>query len=174
MSVKIIIETLAERHLAQAAQLERECFSDPWSLEGLRADPDSFLTLERQNPACIQESGFLQLTNPNARFLAAVSGEAMAGYLGLHAVCGEGYIANLAVAPAFRRQGVARALLRAGAEIAEKEKLEFLSLEVRTSNLPARRLYESEGYVHIGARPGFYTNPREDGEIYTKRFGGSL
>ena len=85
-----------------------------------------------------------------------------------------GYIANLAVAPAFRRQGVARALLRAGAEIAEKEKLEFLSLEVRTSNLPARRLYESEGYVHIGARPGFYTNPREDGEIYTKRFGGSL
>ena len=61
-----------------------------------------------------------------------------------------------------------------GAEIAEKEKLEFLSLEVRTSNLPARRLYESEGYVHIGARPGFYTNPREDGEIYTKRFGGSL
>ena len=141
MSVRIIIEPLAERHLAQAAQLERECFSDPWSLEGLRAE----------------------LTNPNARFLAAVSGEAMAGYLG-----------NLAVAPAFRRQGVARALLRAGAEIAEKEKLEFLSLEVRTSNLPARRLYESEGYVHIGARPGFYTNPREDGEIYTKRFGGSL
>ena len=148
MSVRIIIEPLAERHLAQAAQLERECFSDPWSLEGLRAE----------------------LTNPNARFLAAVSGEAMAGYLGLHAVCGEGYIANLAVAPAFRRQGVARALLRAGAKIAEKEKLEFLSLEVRTSNLPARRLYESEGYVHIGARPGFYTNPRED----TKRFGGSL
>ena len=133
MSVKIIIEPLAERHLVQAAQLERECFSDPWSLEGLRA-----------------------------------------GYLGLYAVCGEGYIANLAVTPAFRRQGIARALLRAGAEIAEKEKLEFLSLEVRTSNLPARRLYESEGYVHIGARPGFYTNPREDGEIYTKRFGGSL
>ena len=105
MSVKIIIETLAERHLVQAAQLERECFSDPWSLEGLRAE----------------------LTNPNARFLAAVSGEAMAGYLGLHAVCGEGYIANLAVTPAFRRQGIARALLRAGAEIAEKEKLEFLS-----------------------------------------------
>lgn len=38
MSVKIIIEPLAERHLAQAAQLERECFSDPWSLEGLRAE----------------------------------------------------------------------------------------------------------------------------------------
>ena len=151
MSVKIIIETLAERHLAQAAQLERECFSDPWSLEGLRAE----------------------LTNPNARFLRRCL-ENHGGYLGLHAVCGEGYIANLAVAPAFRRQGVARALLRAGAEIAEKEKLEFLSLEVRTSNLPARRLYESEGYVHIGARPGFYTNPREDGEIYTKRFGGSL
>ena len=50
MSVKIIIEPLAERHLVQAAQLERECFSDPWSLEGLRAE----------------------LTNPNARFLAAM------------------------------------------------------------------------------------------------------
>lgn len=141
MSVKIIIEPLAERHLAQAAQLERECFSDPWSLEGLRAE----------------------LTNPNARFLAAVSGEAMAGYLGLHAVCGEGYIANLAVAPAFRRQGVARALLRAGAKIAEKEKLEFLSLEVRTSNLPARRLYESEG-TFISARvPAFIRTPGRTG-----------
>ena len=151
MSVKIIIEPLAERHLAQAAQLERECFSDPWSLEGLRAE----------------------LTNPNARFLRrclekpwrAIWAFTLSAVRLHRQSCG---------GPAFRRQGVARALLRAGAEIAEKEKLEFLSLEVRTSNLPARRLYESEGYVHIGARPGFYTNPREDGEIYTKRFGGSL
>lgn len=147
-----MIEPFSPKHLAQAAQLEEECFSDPWSLEGLRAE----------------------LTNPNARFLAAVSGERLAGYLGLHAVCGEGYIANVAVSGDFRRQGVARALLRAAEDIARKENLEFLSLEVRASNLPARRLYESEGYAHIGARPGFYANPREDGEIYTKRFGGSL
>lgn len=152
MSAEIVVEPLAEKHLAQAAQLEKECFADPWSLEGLRAE----------------------LTNPASRFLAAVSGETLAGYLGFHAVCGEGYIANVAVAQPFRRQGVARALLRAAEEIALKEKLEFLSLEVRTSNLPARKLYESEGYDHIGARPGFYANPREDGEIYTKRFGGSL
>lgn len=152
MSVVIVIEPLAEKHLVQAAQLEKECFSDPWSLEGLRAE----------------------LTNPTARFLAAMSGEVLAGYLGFHAIWGEGYIANVAVTSTFRRQGVARALLRAAEKIAEKEKLEFLSLEVRTSNLPARSLYESEGYTHIGARPGFYANPREDGEIYTKRFGGSL
>ena len=78
MSVKIIIEPLAERHLAQAAQLERECFSDPWSLEGLRADPDSFLALERQNPACILESGFLQcavvLTGERAGWYAVECG----------------------------------------------------------------------------------------------------
>ena len=152
MSAEIVIEPLAERHLVQAAQLEKECFADPWSLAGLREE----------------------LTNPTARFLAAASGDTLAGYLGFHAVCGEGYIANIAVAQPFRRQGVARALLRAAEEIALKEKLEFLSLEVRTSNLPARKLYESEGYAHIGARPGFYANPREDGEIYTKRFGGSL
>ena len=153
MSVKIIIETLAERHLAQAAQLERECFSDPWSLEGLRAE----------------------LTNPNARFLAAVSGEAMAGYLGLHAVCGEGYIANLAVAPAFRRQGVARALLRAGAEIAEKEKLEF-SLLRGADKQPAGQKALRVGGVRSYRRASrlFIRTPREDGEIYTKRFGGSL
>ncbi len=152
MSGSVTIEPFAQKHLAQAAQLEKECFSEPWSLEGLRSE----------------------LTNPTARFLAAVSGEALAGYLGLHAVCGEGYIANVAVAEAFRRQGVARALLRAAEDIARKENLEFLSLEVRAGNLSARSLYESEGYVLIGARPGFYDNPKEDGEIYTKRFGGSL
>ena len=69
-----------------------------------------------------------ELTNPNARFLAAVSGDRLAGYLGLHAVCGEGYIANVAVSGGFSPGGVARALLRAAEDIARKENLEFSSL----------------------------------------------
>lgn len=146
------IVPFGEEHLEQAAQLERECFSQPWSLEGLRAE----------------------LSNPNARFLAAVLDKELAGYLGMYAVWGEGYLANVAVFEKFRRQGVARALLRGAETAARKEGLAFLSLEVRAGNLPARRLYESEGYSHEGTRPGFYSHPKEDGEIYTKQFGGTL
>ena len=146
------IVPFGEEHLNAVARLEQECFSQPWSLEGLREE----------------------LKNPNARFLVAVSGEKPVGYLGMHAVCGEGYIANIAVETAFRRRGVAGALLRAADELAKRENLEFLSLEVRTGNLPARKLYEKAGYLHMGTRPGFYSGPKEDGEIYTKRFGGSL
>ena len=82
MSVKIIIEPLAERHLAQAAQLERECFSDPWSLEGLRAE----------------------LTNPTPGSWRRCLEKPWRA-TGLHAVCGEGYIANLVVARPFAGKG---------------------------------------------------------------------
>lgn len=69
----------------------------------------------------------------------------------------EAEILNLAIAPAFRRRGIAQSLLREAAFI---EPFVFF-LEVRASNHAARNLYRSLGFIECGQRPGYYANPPE-------------
>lgn len=90
----------------------------------------------------------------------------MIGYVGVQIICGEGYITNVAVLPAFRRQGVAKALLQR----AMQKQMDFITLEVRRGNLPAIRLYESLGFRQVGVRKDFYSAPREDALLYTRFF----
>lgn len=138
---------LVHEHLSQAAEIERLCFSDPWS-EKMLAE---------------------HLANPCSLTLAAVDGVGrLLGYVGLLAVVDEGYITNVAVRPDCRCQGVASSLLRALEARGRARNLTFLTLEVRQSNAPARALYEKLGYVQAGLRRNYYENPREDAVIMTK------
>ena len=138
---------LAHEHLGQAAEIERLCFSDPWS-EKMLAE---------------------HLANPCSLTLAAVGDTGrLLGYVGLLAVVDEGYITNVAVRPDCRRQGVASSLFQALEAQGRARGLAFLTLEVRQSNAPARALYEKLGYVQAGLRRNYYENPREDAVIMTK------
>lgn len=138
---------LVHEHLSQAAEIERLCFSDPWS-EKMLAE---------------------HLANPCSLTLAAVDGVGrLLGYVGLLAVVDEGYITNVAVRPDCRRQGVASSLLQALEARGRARNLTFLTLEVRQSNAPARALYEKLGYLQAGLRRNYYENPREDAIIMTK------
>ena len=138
-------------HLGQIAQLERECFSSPWSEEMLAQE----------------------LYNDNAYYVVAQGEDGtVLGYAGLQVVLDEGYIDNVAVRPDCRRQGIASALLGAFERFAQAH-LAFLTLEVRASNTPAIALYEAHGFVREGVRKNYYTNPREDAVIMTRRFEGN-
>lgn len=135
---------LEHGHIAQAAEIERACFSLPWTEEMLEGE----------------------LSNPLARYFAAVGAVRLAGYVGAHVVAGEGYITNVAVHPDFRRRGVASALiLRLERECREAE---FLSLEVRVSNAAAIALYARHGFSRSGIRKNYYERPAEDALIMTK------
>ena len=99
-----------ESQLEQIEAIERQCFSCPWTLEQLRS----------------------QLSGERHVFLAAVdTGGAVLGYVGMMHVLDEGYISNVAVAPAYRRQGVAAALISALMTRAEKLNLAFVTLDHR-------------------------------------------
>ena len=128
-------------------ELEKVCFSEPWSKEGLI---DSY------------KSG--------TKFFAAENGSRLIGYIGIKAVIDEGYITNVAVFPQYRKQGAATALINKVFEYATENALSFVSLEVRVSNHDAVSLYENLGFVTEGRRKDFYRNPREDALIMTKRF----
>lgn len=142
------IVPMAERHLKKLSELERLCFSEPWTEAGLRAE----------------------LSEPAAVFLAAELCGETAGYAGMHCVCGECYVDNIAVFPSFRRRGVGRALTEALIARARERNAEFFSLEVRTSNAPAVALYESLGLRQAGRRKNFYRSPPEDALILTLDF----
>ena len=135
-------------HVGQIAELERECFSTPWS------------------EAMLTEALF----DAQASFIVAEDEEGnVLGYAGLHVIVDEGYIDNVAVEPDARRHGVASALLDVFCRFGEAN-LAFLTLEVRASNQAAIALYEKHGFTQAGLRKNYYEKPREDAVIMTRFF----
>ena len=128
------------------AQLEKECFSKPWS-----------------------EKAILDARENNTIFLVAQAQEKIIGYAGLQIILDEGYITNVAVTKEHRDKGVAKALMEKLAEIGDKRELAFITLEVRESNLAAINLYKKFGFEKEGERKNFYENPKENALIMTKR-----
>lgn len=134
-------------HVKDIARLEEVCFSTPWSEQSIT---DAYKT--------------------GTRFFVAEKNGAVLGYVGISAILDEGYITNIAVFPEYRNQGVATALLAKLFEFALDNNLSFISLEVRESNKSAISLYEKFDFAVEGKRKNFYTSPREDALIMTKRF----
>ncbi|MBR5825714.1 MAG: ribosomal protein S18-alanine N-acetyltransferase [Clostridia bacterium] len=137
---------MAKKHIPGIALLEKECFSEPWSEDGLTSE----------------------LTNSQARFFVCEEEVEVLGYMGMHIVLDECYIANVAVYPHHRRKGIGEALVKYCSDIAEKENCCFITLEVRKSNLGAIALYEKNGFLTVGERKDFYSHPKENGLIMTK------
>ena len=134
---------MQERHLAALAEIEKGCVHAPWSADMLREELGKglFLVAERDGVAV--------------------------GYVGCQTVLDEGYITNVAVSPDCRRQGVGRALIGTLVSHAGAQGLAFVTLEARTSNMPAIALYENAGFQKVGVRKNFYTAPVEDALLMT-------
>lgn len=141
----LVIEKMTSSHIEEIAELEKECFSSPWSEDGLKSE----------------------LNNNFARFFVALSDGNVAGYIGSHNVLGEVYITNVAVFGKFRRNGVGKALVEFLVDKMKSENSEFVTLEVRKSNLNAVSLYEKCGFQKVGERKDFYEKPREDAVLMT-------
>ena len=142
------MEPMNASHVSQIAQLEKQCFSDPWSEKSIASELD----------------------NPLSLWLVAVEAGEVVGYVGSQTVLGETDMMNLAVAPEARRQGTGRALVLALVEALTEKGSRSLMLEVRVSNTPAQKLYESLGFSQVGRRPKYYVNPREDALILRKEW----
>ena len=133
-------------HLNGAAELEKLCFSSPWSASSLELLTNDGIGV-----------GYL-CTLP-----AAPNAEpAVAAYGGMLITVDEGQITNIAVHPDYRRRGLGAAILRALLRHAKDARLESVSLEVRASNTAAIQMYRRAGFVEMGRRKGFYTKPTED------------
>lgn len=135
-------------HTEQIAQLEKVCFSDPWSIDSIN----------------------YELTNPLSLWIVALAGDKVIGYVGSQSVLGEADMMNIAVAPAYRRTGVAKGLVGTLIDALRSENVHSLTLEVRVSNEAAIRLYDLLGFQQVGRRPNYYHNPKEDALILRKEW----
>ena len=140
---------LEPRLLAGVAALEKEVFATPWS--------------ERSLELLCSESAF---------GFAITVGDAVIAYGGMMTVLDEGQITNIATHPDCRRQGLAGSVLRALLDEARTRGIASVTLEARVSNAAAIALYEKFGFVAVGKRPRFYTQPTEDALIMQLEMNG--
>ena len=147
--INVRIVPMTADHLDEVAELERICFSVPWSRNMLAEELDNLL------------SAFLVALDDSGKVV---------GYAGVQVILDEGYITNVAVRPECRRQGIAAKLLQVFLDFARANQLAFLTLEVRASNYDAIALYGSRGFRSVGRRKNYYEHPREDAIIMTLEF----
>ena len=122
------------------AEIERRCFTDPWSQSGIRE------TIQYET----------------AIALLVELGGVVTGYLMVRISGEEGEILNLAVLPEHRRRGIARELLERGFAALTAAGVREAYLEVRESNQAALTLYSAKGFRIVGMRPHYYGSPVED------------
>ena len=135
-------------HLDGVCAIENEGFAHPWSRGSLEN----------------------ALSDPNAVFCVAIENGGVIGYIGMLFVLDEGYICNVAVSQSFRKRGVGSALIQTLVTHCKKNDFAFLTLEVRESNAAARSLYEDFGFVKVGERKNYYTDPTENAVLMTLYF----
>ena len=141
-----VIRPMNKGDIPAVAEIEKECFSSPWSETGL----------------------INELSNEQAHFFVLETEETVAAYMGMHIVLDECYIANVAVKDRFRRKGFGKALVKNAVNSAEEKGCSFITLEVRKSNEKAISLYEKCGFENIGERRNFYSAPIENAVIMTR------
>lgn len=142
------IEKMTKEHLESVYIIETECFSHPWSRESLESE----------------------IENQTSHFLVAIENNEVVGYIGMSIVIDEGYIFNVAVKENSRNKGVATALINELVTYGKKNNFSFITLEVRESNEPARLLYSKFGFIKVGERKDYYTDPKENAILMTKYF----
>jgi len=103
--------------------------------------------------------------NRNAFYIVAREGDHIVGYAGLWLSLDEAHITTFAVLPDHRRRRIGERMLLSLFARAEKLGAEWLTLEVRASNLPAQRLYEKYGFRPAGVRRRYYSDNNEDAII---------
>ncbi len=142
--MKVNITSMRPEHVDAILSIERVSFPLPWSRE-------TFL--------------FEILLNELGVYVVALSDELAVGYGGMWLVADEGHITNIAVNPAFRRRGIGQQILQELIRRAVQNGINRMTLEVRPSNIAARKLYHKFGFVEKGLRKRYYQDNNEDAII---------
>ncbi len=144
--LRLVILPMHVDDLPAVHAIERQSFSTPWPPHAYRAELE---------------------TNELARYLCAWVGGRIVGYAGMWVMVDEAHITTFAVDPGWRRRGVGDRILVALLDVAVERGARDATLEVRVSNLGARRLYEKFGFRPVGIRPRYYSDDFEDALVMT-------
>ncbi len=145
-TLDVVVDRMTVDDLAAVHEIERESFSTPWPAQAYRQE------LEQ---------------NRLAHYLVARFGDRIVGFAGTWLLVDEAHVTTFATRTTWRRQGVGERLLVALIDMALARGANEATLEVRPTNIPARKLYEKFGFKVVGTRPRYYTDNNEDALIMT-------
>ncbi len=140
------IEPMRVDDLDAVHAIEQASFSAPWPAHAYRSELES---------------------NRLASYLVARMGDTVIAFAGMWLMVDEAHVTTFAVHHAWRRQGIGERLILGLLDLALERRASEMTLEVRLSNLAARRLYEKYGFRPVGLRPHYYSDDREDALIMT-------
>jgi len=169
-NIPYIVRPMNLDDLDEVHRIERACFPLPWPANAFRYD----LTQNRYAHYFVittdsrggKGSGVRHWWR-RVRAQVITSSPPILGYVGYWSLVDEAHIANIAVAPAWRRRGLGELLLIAVLDHALAQKMNVVTLEVRVSNLTAQRLYRKFGFTVVGERRRYYSDNGEDALIMT-------
>ncbi len=141
------IRAMAADDIPIVAQMEKVCFSTPWSERMLREE----------------------LKNRLAHYIVLEAAQGLIAYAGMWVVFNEAHITNIAVMPQYRRHGLGRSIMLECMRKAIALGATEMTLEVRESNLAARNLYSNLGFSRAGKRRHYYEDTGEDALILWNR-----
>jgi [ribosomal protein S18]-alanine N-acetyltransferase len=142
--VNIELRRLEPTDLDTVEVIERASYPTPWSR--------SMFAAELRKPSSLAIGAYLEVGS-------------LVGYAFASRYVDAWHVMNIAVAPEFRRRGIATTLLERLFEVTAADPRRGYTLEVRVSNAAAIRLYEQVGFQARGVRRGYYTDNREDALI---------
>ena len=143
----MLIEKMTEAHIKDVSELEKLSMKSPWSEKMFIEELDNKFAMYR---------------------VCTICGKAVA-YMGMHCVCGEGHITNIAVHPDYRRRAIATKFIEHFINHAKENNFEFITLEVRESNTPAISCYKKFGFEDVGVRKNYYEH-KENANLMTLFF----
>lgn len=144
----IKIEKLKTSHIEKILEIEKLCFSDPWSK----------IMLEDE------------LKNPLSYYIVLIKDDDIIGYADFWDIAGDAQIMNVAINKHYQGKGYSNILMNKMIEEAVKRNLDTMSLEVRVSNEKAINLYEKYNFEIQGRRKNYYQDNKEDAYIMWKFF----
>ncbi len=142
----LLVRPMTAGDLPAVQLIERASFTTPWPPQAYRQELE---------------------TNRLAHYLVALIGDQIVGYGGIWLMVDEAHVTTFAVHPAYRRRRIGERMLIALLDMARDRQAREATLEVRLSNLAARRLYEKYGFRPVGIRPRYYSDNQEDALIMT-------
>ena len=138
------LRRLETQDLDAVDEIERASYPSPWSR--------AMFAAELQKPSSVALGAYDET-------------DVLVGYAIVSRYVDAWHVMNVAVAPEFRRRGIAKTLLDRLFEVTAGDPRRGFTLEVRVSNVDAIRLYERLGFEPRGIRRGYYTDNREDALI---------
>lgn len=137
------IESMNSSHVKGIFEVSKLSLAESWNIESIEKE----------------------LSNKLAKYLVALDGNKVIGFVGMWIVFDEGDITNIAVHPDYRKQGAGNLLMDSLIALCKESNITSLTLEVRESNLPAQNLYKKHKFTEEGVRKNFYDNPKENAII---------